>query len=284
YLRPAIGMITYSITFALPFFLLALFPQYLARMPKSGGWLNSVKVVMGFLETAAAFKFISNTDLVWGWGFFNHQTVLASWTVISLLIGLYLLGKIQLPHDSPVEKVSVQRLTLSGAFLIFGLLLAAGLTGQKIPGLVEAYLPPRVGNEQEGVVLNNSLETLPWYSEYEDALAQARRTNQPIFLDVTGYTCTNCRWMEANIFTKPEVLERFHRFVLLRLYTDGGENYRAKQQFVVDRFGTAALPFYVILAPDGTEIIQFPGMTRNVNEFTAFLDRGLESSLLSSPH
>jgi thiol:disulfide interchange protein DsbD len=282
YLWPAIGMVTYSITFALPFFLLALFPQYLARMPQSGGWLNSVKVVMGFLETAAAFKFISNSDLVWDWGFFNHQSVLAAWTVISLLIGLYLLGKIQLPHDTPVEKVSVQRLTMSGAFLIFGLLLAAGLTGQKIPGLVEAYLPPRIGNEQEGIVLNNSLEALPWFSEYDDALAQAQLTRQPIFLDVTGYTCTNCRWMEANIFTRPEVVERFNNFVLLRLYTDGGQNFREKQQFVVDRFGTAALPFYVILTPDGTEIVRFPGMTRDVNEFTAFLDEGLDSNPLFS--
>ncbi|UCD38680.1 MAG: thioredoxin family protein [Fidelibacterota bacterium] len=278
YLWPAIGMITYSITFALPFFLLALFPQYLARMPKSGGWLNSVKVVMGFLEMAAAFKFISNTDLVWGWDFFNHQMVLASWTVILLLTGLYLLGKIRLPHDSPVEKVSVPRLLMSGGFLILGLLLAAGLTGQKIPGLVEAYLPPRVETHQEGVVLNNQLESLYWFSEYDEALARAQSTNQPIFLDVTGYTCTNCRWMEANIFTEPEVAERFRKFVLLRLYTDGGENFREKQRFAVERFGTAALPFYVILAPDGSEIVRFPGMTRDVQEFTAFLDEGLAAS------
>ncbi|MFB0515736.1 MAG: cytochrome c biogenesis protein CcdA [Candidatus Neomarinimicrobiota bacterium] len=282
YLWPAIGMVTYSVTFALPFFLLALFPQYLAQLPRSGGWLNSVKVVMGFLEMAAAFKFVSNSDLVWGWGFFNHQMVLASWTVILLLIGLYLLGKIQLPHDSPVEKVSVSRLIISGAFLIFGLLLAAGLIGQKIPGLVEAYLPPRVEAAQEGVVLSNEIGRLHWYSEYEDALAQARLTGQPIFLDVTGYTCTNCRWMEANIFTKPAVVERFRKFVLLRLYTDGGQNFREKQQFVIERFGTAALPFYVILAPDGSEITRFPGMTRDEQEFVAFLDRGLRKGLVLS--
>jgi thiol:disulfide interchange protein DsbD len=275
YLWPAIGMVTYSITFALPFFLLALFPQYLARLPRSGGWLNSVKVVMGFLEVAAAFKFISNTDLVWGWGFFDHQLVLASWTVIILLTGIYLLGKIRLPHDSPMDQVSVPRMMLSGFFLVFALLLGAGLAGAKLPGLVEAYLPPRLESDRGGIVLNNRLETLQWVDEYEDALAEAQRTNRPIFVDVTGYTCTNCRWMEANIFTKSEVVERFKEFVLLRLYTDGGENFRQKQAFATERFGTAALPFYAVLTPLGDEIARFPGMTRDVTEFTAFLDQGL---------
>ena len=276
YLWPAIGMVTYSITFALPFFLLALFPQYLARLPRSGGWLNSVKVVMGFLEVAAAFKFISNSDLVWGWNFFDHQLVLASWTVIILLTGIYLLGKIQLPHDSPVDRVSVPRMMLSGFFLVFALLLGAGLAGAKLPGLVEAYLPPRIEADHGGIILNNSLESLQWVDEYEDALAEAQRTNRPIFVDVTGYTCTNCRWMEANIFTKPEVVERFKEFVLLRLYTDGGENYREKQAFATKRFGTAALPFYAVLSPLGDEIVRFPGMTRDVAEFTDFLDQGLQ--------
>ncbi|UCH61709.1 MAG: thioredoxin family protein [Fidelibacterota bacterium] len=279
YLWPAIGMIAYSITFALPFFLLALFPQYLARLPKSGGWMNSVKVVMGFLELAAAFKFISNSDLVWGWGFFNHQLVLASWTVLLLLTGFYLLGKIQLPHDSELDRISVSRLLSSGAFLILGLLLGAGLAGQKIPGLVEAYLPPRVSEEDAGVVLGNQLENLHWFEEYDEALAQAKSLNLPIFLDVTGYTCTNCRWMEANIFTKQAVAERLRQFVLLRLYTDGGDNFREKQRFVVERFGTAALPFYAILAPDGSEIVRFPGMTTDHQEFTAFLDKGMRSFL-----
>jgi len=279
YLWPAIGMVTYSITFALPFFLLALFPQYLARLPKSGGWMNSVKVVMGFLELAAAFKFISNSDLVWSWGFFSHKLVLASWTVILLLTGFYLLGKIQLPHDSPVERVSVSRLLSSGAFLILGFLLGAGLAGQKIPGLVEAYLPPRISEEGAGIVLDNRLGGLHWYEEYDEALAQAKSLGLPIFLDVTGYTCTNCRWMEANIFTKQAVAERFRQFVLLRLYTDGGNNFREKQRFVVERFGTAALPFYVILSPDGSEIVRFPGMTTDYQRFTAFLDKGMRSFL-----
>ncbi len=279
YLWPAIGMVTYAVTFALPFFFLALFPQYLAQLPKSGSWLNSVKVVMGFLELAAAFKFVSNSDLVWGWNFFSHQMVLASWTIILLLTGFYLLGKIQLPHDSILERVSVPRLLGSGGFLIFGTMLGAGLIGQKIPGLVEAYLPPRMDTEARGVALGRSLERLSWFSEYDEAVMQARLINKPIFLDVTGYTCTNCRWMEANIFTKPEVADRFGQFVLLRLYTDGGDGFREKQRFVVERFGTAALPFYAVLSPDGGEIARFPGMTTDAGKFTAFLDRGLGTPL-----
>ncbi|MEE9464482.1 MAG: cytochrome c biogenesis protein CcdA [Candidatus Neomarinimicrobiota bacterium] len=277
YLWPLIGMVTYSATFAAPFFLLALFPQKLAQLPKSGGWLNSVKVVMGFLEIAAAFKFISNSDLVWSWGFFTHQSVLASWTIILALTGLYLLGKIQLPHDSPLQRISVPRLLLSGTFLTFTLLLAVGLTGQKIPGIIEAYLPPRLTAENSGVAMSGRLESLSWQSELDAALAEARAVGRPVFLDVTGYTCTNCRWMEANIFTLPEVVEHFEQFVLLRLYTDGGENYREKQQYVVKRFGTAALPFYAVLAPDGRELARLANMTRDVKKFVSFLDSGLRS-------
>jgi len=224
--------------------------------------LNSVKVVMGFLEIAAAFKFISNSDLVWSWGFFTYQSVLASWTIILALTGLYILGKIQLPHDSPLQRISVPRLLLSGTFLIFTLLLAVGLTGQKIPGIIEAYLPPRLTTENTGVAMGGRLESLSWHSELDAALAEARVVGRPVFLDVTGLTCTNCRWMEANIFTQPQVAERFEQFVLLRLYTDGGENYREKQQYVVERFGTAALPFYAVLAPDGRELARLPNMTR----------------------
>jgi len=282
YLWPAIGMVTYSIMFAMPFFFLALFPQYMAQLPRSGSWLNSVKVVMGFMELAAAFKFISNSDLVWNWGLFSHQTVLAAWTVILVLTGLYILGKIQLPHDSPAERISVPRLLISGAFLIFAFLLGAGLTGQKVPSLVAAYLPPQLAQENRGVALGNQLEALTWHSEYADALAEAQRSGRPIFLDVTGYTCTNCRWMEANIFTKQVVVDRFKRYVLLRLYTDAGDHYKEKQQFVIDRFGTVALPLYVLLEPDGSEIGRFPGMTRDADEFAAFLDQGLKHDGVAS--
>ena len=274
---PMVGMVVFSAAFALPFFFLALFPQYLAKMPKYGGWLNSVKVVLGFLEMAAAFKFLSNTDLVWGWGFFSHNAVLAVWAILMLLAGVYLLGKIQLPHDSPVKSVSVPRLMLSTAFLTFGLYLTSGLFGQRIHGIIYAYLPPVVEGESGSVRTNGAsmAEEYEWFSEVEDGLAEARRTGKSVFIDFTGYTCTNCRWMEANIFTKQEVKDRFGQMILVQLYTDGGPNHREKQQYEIDRFGTAALPFYVILNPNDEVITTFPGMTRNLDDFLDFLDEGL---------
>ena len=274
---PMIGMVVFSAAFALPFFFLALFPQYLAKMPKSGSWLNSVKVVMGFLELAAAFKFISNTDLVWGWGFFSHNTVLAVWAVLMLLTGIYLLGKIQLPHDSPLASISVPRLMLSTAFLTFGLYLTSGLFGQKIHGLIYSYLPPIVEGESGAVRTNGAsmAEEFNWYRNLDEGLAEARATGKSVFIDFTGYTCTNCRWMEANTFTKTEVKHRFGEMILVQLYTDGGPNHRENQQYEIDRFGTAALPFYVILSPNDDVITTFPGMTRSLDDFLDFLDKGL---------
>ena len=274
---PMIGMIVFSAAFASPFFFLALFPQYLAKMPKSGGWLNSVKVVMGFLELAAAFKFLSNTDLVWGWGFFSHNAVLAIWAVLMLLVGFYLLGKIQLPHDSPLKSVSVPRLMLSAAFLTFGLYLTSGLFGQRIHGIIYAYLPPVVESDTGAVSTNgNSMaEEFKWYRDLDSGLIEAKETGKPVFIDFTGYTCTNCRWMEANIFTKREVKDRFNEMILVQLYTDGGPNHRENQEYEIERFGTAALPFYVILSPYDEIIVTFPGMTRDLNNFLDFLDEGL---------
>ncbi|MDP6532463.1 MAG: cytochrome c biogenesis protein CcdA [Candidatus Marinimicrobia bacterium] len=275
---PAIGMVVFSGAFALPFFFLALFPQYLANMPQSGSWLNSVKVVMGFLELAAAFKFLSNTDLVWSWGFFTYKMVLASWAIIMLFTGIYLLGKIQLPHDSKVDSLSVPRMILSFMFITFSLYLGTGLFGQKIHGLINSYLPPPLessiaaGGDKTGF---SEVHALGWHKELEDGLAEAQITGQPVFVDFTGYTCTNCRWMETNVFTEKEVIERFQNMVLVHLYTDGGPNYREHQQYEIDRFGTAALPFYVILSPDDEELARFPGMSRNVGDFIEFLDKGL---------
>ena len=274
---PMIGMIVFSAAFAFPFFFLALFPQYLAKMPKSGGWLNAVKVVMGFLELAAAFKFLSNTDLVWGWGFFSHNAVLAVWAVLMILVGFYLLGKIQLPHDSPLKSVSVPRLMLSAAFLTFGLYLTSGLFGQRIHGIIYAYLPPIVEADTGAVSTNgNSMaEDFKWYRDLDKGLSEAKLTGKPVFIDFTGYTCTNCRWMEANIFTKREVKDRFNEMILVQLYTDGGPNHRENQEYEIERFGTAALPFYVIISPYDEIITTFPGMTRDLNDFLDFLDEGL---------
>ena len=275
---PMIGMIVFSSAFASPFFLLALFPQYLASLPKSGGWLNSTKVVMGFLEMAAAFKFISNTDLVWGWGFFSHNIVLAIWAVLMVLCGVYLLGKIRFPHDSPVEFLSTGRLGISMIFLVFGLYLSSGLYGQRLNGLIYSYLPPKMNEDVSGGSASKFSyhEGLTWYKDLNQAFEASSVSSKPIFVDFTGYTCTNCRWMEVNVFIKPEVKERFEKMTLVQLYTDGGPNHKENQIYEIERFGTAALPYYVILTPDDEVISTFPGMTRNINDFIDFLDSGLE--------
>ncbi len=272
---PLLGMIVFSTAFATPFFFLALFPQYLAKMPKSGGWLNSVKVVMGFLELAAAFKFFSNTDLVWGWGVFTFNSVLSIWTVIMFFTGLYLLGKIQLPHDSKLESLGVTRMMLSLFFLTFSLYMGTGLFGRPIHGMIYSYLPPKLEKDFSAIDKDNNVEKLIWYSDLEQAFTEAKLIEKPIFIDFTGYTCTNCRWMETNIFTLQEVEDRFNEMILVHLYTDGGENHKEYLRYEIERFGTAALPYYVILSPHDEVLATFPGLTRDVNEFLDFIDKGL---------
>ena len=272
---PLIGMLSFSTAFALPFFFLALFPQYLSKMPKSGGWLNSVKVIMGFLELGAAMKFISNADLVWGWMVFDRQLVLASWAIITLLMGIYLLGKIKLPHDVDQPSIGVPRLMLSIMFLTFSLYLTSGLFGQKVYGMIDSYLPPDLSPQVKAK--NSDFGKHYWHSDLDDALIAAKEIKKPIFIDFTGYTCTNCRWMETNVFVDPQVEKLFGEFVLAKLYTDGKDPIHKKnQKMEIERFQTAALPFYVTLTYDNKEISRFPGMDPDVSKFVSFLRRSLD--------
>jgi len=275
---PVLGMIIFSTAFALPFFFLAMFPQYLAKLPKSGGWLNAVKVVMGFMVFAVAFKFIGNVDLVWGMGIFTYNVVLAIWTVSMIFTGIYLLGKIRLPHDSPIESLSVGRMLLSLFFIVFGLYLGTGLFGRPINGTIESFLPPKIESESGMVITDkeSAQEVSKWYSELDDAIAEAQKTGKLIFINFSGYTCTNCHWMEANILSKQEIRELLDNYILVKLYTDGGKNHREKRQYEIDKFGTAAQPFYAIIDGDESEIARFPGLTRDINEFKEFLNKGIE--------
>ncbi len=292
-----VGMLAFSSVFALPFFLLALFPSWLKSMPKSGGWLNSVKVVMGFLELAAAMKFLSNVDLIWSMGILSRDLFLSFWVGIGILITVYLLGKFQLPHDSPIEKVGVVRMLWGVFFLGISVYLYTGLNDKPL-GELDAFLPPM--NYQEaiqaasmgsmtGAGMSTGGETASshgdaaalhgeerWFSDYESALKAAQQEGKPVFLDFTGFACTNCRWMESNIFPRPDVQELFRDYVLVRLYTDGqGEVYERNRDFQEARFGTVALPLYVTLDSDGEKISSFPGMTRKPQEFVRFLKDGL---------
>ncbi len=262
---PIIGMLIFSLAFASPFFFLALFPHYLTKLPQSGGWLNSVKVVMGFLELAAAFKFISNTDLVWNWNIFTYEVVLYLWALIMLLTGLYIFGLIKFKNDSPVT-FSIQRSLFALSFILFGTYLAAGNHGYDINGNIKSYLPPK--KYQSNLVWNNNLD---------DAFIIAKEQNKNIFIDFTGVTCTNCRWMETNIFSINSVEELMSQYVLVSLYTDAGEGYLEKRQYQINRFETAALPYYVILDNNDKVLSEFPGLTRNVEEFKDFLKTGLNN-------
>lgn len=269
--RPLLGMLVFSTVFALPFFVLALVPQWVAQLPRAGGWMNSVKVAMGFLEVAAAMKFLSNVDLVWKWGIFTRSVVLATWIAIGVILSLYLLGKFQLAHDSKPERIGAFRLASAIVSLTISFYLITGLFGAKL-GELEAFLPPELDASAANRFGGASNEPAWIVNDYPAALAKAKTESKRVFVDFTGYTCTNCRWMEANVFPKTEVAAQLNKFVLVRLYTDGeGEIYEKQQQMEQDMFGTVALPFYAVVDGDGKIVSTFPGLTRDVDDFAKFL-------------
>ena len=280
---PLIGMLAFSTVFALPFFVLALAPQLVSQLPKSGGWLNSVKVVMGFLEIAAAMKFLSNVDLVWTSLFtasadsmnygtiLSREVVLLVWVLVAIAIGLYILGVFRFKIDSAVKKITPARVLLAVLSFLLGVYLTTGIFGKKL-GELESFLPPK-NSESRFNVLGNKDEELDWIkNDLQKALLKARVENKKVFVDFTGYTCTNCRWMEANMFPIKAVRDEMEKFVLVSLYTDGeGEIYYKQQQYQEKTFKTVALPFYAILDSSGRPTATFPGLTRNSDEFIDFL-------------
>jgi thiol:disulfide interchange protein DsbD len=277
---PLGGMLAFSTVFALPFFFLALIPQAVARLPKSGGWMNSVKVVMGFLEIAAAMKFLSNADLVWGWGILNRQFVLSIWVGVGILTVVYVLGYFRMPHEAKIEFVGAARLGVAIVFLAITIWLVPGIFGRPL-GELESFLPPElpgssahIGNAS--VAASTQQPESGWIlNDYQQAVAEAGAKKRKIFIDFTGYTCTNCRWMEANMFPRPEVSHEMDKFVRVRLYTDGaGKLFQRQQSLQQTTFGTVALPLYAIQEPNGFVAATFPGLTRDPREFIAFLQKG----------
>jgi thiol:disulfide interchange protein len=264
----------FSFVFALPFFLLALLPQLMTQIPRVGGWMNSVRVVMGFLEIAAAMKFLSNADLVWPWDIFTRTTVLCIWTGCLLMIVAYLLGWFRLDHDSELGAISGTRVVFTLIFLAGAIWLANGLAGHRLGG-IDAFLPPAEADVGSGTQTTVASSQAPWImNDLSAGLAQAKSQGKPVFIDFTGYTCTNCRWMESNVFSQPAIERDMNRFVKVRLYTDGdGDVYSKQQDYEHKRFGTVALPLYALLDSGCNTIETSAGVTRDLNAFAEFLSK-----------
>lgn len=313
--KPVAGMFAFSLAFALPFSLFAIFPNWLSNLPKSGGWLNSVKVVLGFLELALALKFLSIADQVYHWGILDREVFLSFWIVIFALIGFYLLGKIRLPHDEEVKKVSVPRMLLAILTFSFVVYLLPGMFGAPLSALA-GYLPPQTTqdfdlNKPDGLLASNenAFTEKPKYGEflklphglngffdYEQGLAYAKKVNKPIFIDFTGHGCVNCREMEARVWRKPEVLKRLaNDYVVIALYVD--DKYELSQSdwytssydkrvkktigaqnadFQITKFNNNAQPYYTLLDHNGNLLVPPQAYDLDVNNFVDFLDRGLE--------
>jgi thiol:disulfide interchange protein len=267
---PIVGMLVYSTAFAMPFVLLAMAPRFVARLPRAGQWIQTLRVIIGILEVGAAIKFVSNADLVLGWGVFTRQTVLLLWTGLAV-VGVVYLGR-DLRARFRGKELRPAGLVPMAIALLLTLWLAAGLSGRPLTQ-IEAFLPPA----NPTPALASLSATMPeWVlNDYDAALKTARTSGKLVFVDFTGYTCTNCRWMEANIFNRPDVSAELSQFILTRLYTDGdGEVYQRQQAFQEKKFGTVALPLYAVVDGTGKVRATFTGLTRNPGEFIAFLRRG----------
>lgn len=290
---PIAGTSAFAAVFALPFFLLAMFPSFLKSMPRSGSWLNAIKVVMGFVEIGFAVKFIAGTDMVWEWNIFTREVCIAIWIAVTTLASFYLLGWFQMPHDTPTEKVGPIRVMFATGFLAAGLWLLTGLFGGNI-GELEAHVPPpregmqataglgsRGGNSDRPAQTTSQIATAQsgegeWMQDnYEAALALAKKSGRPIFIDFTGYFCTNCRWMERNMFPKKDVAELMRKYVLVRLYTDRRDDINLRnRKMQMDRLSTFALPYYAIYTP-GDQLVAHSSFTRSTDDFITFLKTGL---------
>lgn len=311
-IAPIVGMLGFSSALALPFMLFAMFPGWLNSLPKSGGWLNTVKVVLGFLELALAFKFLSNADLVLQAHLLEREVFLAIWIAIFGALAFYLFGKITLPHDSPLTHISVGRLSLGLLVLSFTIYLIPGLWGAPLK-LISGFPPPMtysespygVGNSKGGgtgdahAALPDGAHLGPHdlvaFTDYEKGMAYAKSVNKPVLLDFTGFACVNCRKMEDYVWSKPEILSILkEKAVLISLYVDDkrelpeSEKYTSKEtgkeiktignkwsDFQITHYKANAQPYYIILDTDATRLTEPAGYTPNSDEYKAWLEEGI---------
>jgi cytochrome c biogenesis protein CcdA/thioredoxin-related protein len=295
------GMGGFGLGLALPFALFALFPGWLGSLPRSGGWLGSVKVVLGFLELAMAIKFLSNADLVEQWGLVKREIFIGFWVIIGLLITLYLFGKIRFPHDSPVKKFSPTRISFLIFFGVSTLYLIPGLTNTSAAnlGLISGFPPPVCYSVYKNPV--NCAHGVEPLRDYEDALVLAKKLHKPILIDFTGWACVNCRRMEENVWTDPEVKKRMlDSFVVVSLYVDERRLLPAGAQMVYhtkdgaqkniitvgdkwatfqsENFNAVSQPQYALISPEEKILTYTKGYTPKAREFAQWLDCGLGAS------
>lgn len=291
-LGPAIGMLGFAIALAIPFVLFAIFPSWLSSMPKSGGWLNSVKVVLGFLELALALKFLSVADLAYGWGILDREVFLVLWIVIFALLGIYLLGKIKFPGDSEIAHVTIPRLFLSIISLAFAIYMIPGLWGAPLKA-ISAFSPPLYTqdfNLYDGEVHAQTLD-------YETGFTLAKQQNKPVLIDFSGYGCVNCRKMEASVWTDPRVKDMLdNEYILITLMVDDktklpeiievDENGRTTRLKTIGdkwsylqrhKFGANAQPYYIALDHDGKPLSPSYAYDENVERYVEFLQTGLNN-------
>ena len=264
-LYPAIGMLAFSTAFALPFFLLALFPSFLSKLPRSGQWLVSVKAFMGFLELAAALKFLQVADYSLHLGLLTRPIFLAIWFTIAVVAGFYLLRIVRLPNDDANQKLGPGRAVLGAATLGVAAWLLAANNGVSLHDL-DAYLPPRDYGAQQKVAS-------AWIvNDLDKAKAQAKSEGKPLLINFTGYACTNCRLMENNVLPHPDVKAALTDFVAVELFTDGSDaKSRANNAYQQQKFGTVAIPYYAVVSPDGQIKGRLEGLERDPSKFTQFL-------------
>lgn len=259
---PFVGMLAFATVFAAPFFALALVPGLLHKRPRAGDWMPALETTVALVEIAAAVKFLSNADMVLGWGILTRTRVIAIWILIFVALVVMMIRR-----NANGGARSRFRTVAAGAAIGLVALLIPGLFGRSL-GELEAFLPPAPN------VRTAADETTWIHNDFPAALLAATREQRPILVDFTGYTCTNCRWMEANMFPRDAVKRSLDQFVRVRLYTDGiGEPYASQQKLEERLFGTVALPLYAVLEPDGRPRAKFLGMTRDTDEFTTFLDQ-----------
>ena len=291
---PIVTMAAFALAFALPFTVLAWFPSLLKNLPKSGGWLNSVKVVLGFIEVALGLKFLMTADQTMHWGLLDREVYLAIWIVTFTLLGFYLLGKLRFAHDDKVEKISVFRLTLAIGVFSFVVYMIPGMFGAPL-NAISGYIPPmstqdyqingHVENVNAGRKYADFLHLphqLEGHFDFEEAVEDAMAQNKPIFVDVTGHACNNCREMETMVWSNDRVLPMLREdFVICALYVDdmtkveGGRLGSINSAFAQERWGVNAQPGYILLSPDGDTVLAGPrGYNTDIDAFVEFLNKG----------